>query len=299
MRFVRLPSIPSAPFSVLASVLFALSCGGGGSSPASPTVVATPTPAASASPDSGAGASTYSCPLGMGDVDAACSKSSPQLAAAIDAAIDRLVRERPSLFDLGEEQGAGTAQYRVLDAEAYLDGLVTSLRAAGLCAERTLDRERLVAKSSNAFSEEWDVLSAQGFVRRASGASYKQSCQPASFPVAPADLVSFVFVGFFAIECNAPTVAPDMSLKTLPVTCDGWITATPKLKNGRDVPSWVHGDEVTWFVRDGETLVSVDEDYKYGNAFNRVLRPQGGVGNFSVCATVLGKQGCVNAKTVN
>jgi hypothetical protein len=277
----------------------ALSCGGGGSTPASSNVVAAPTPAATATPDAGAGASGYSCPIGMGDVDASCSRTFPQLTDAVEAAIDRLVREKPSLFNTSEEQGtAGSGQYRVLDAEAYLDGLVANLRGAGLCAERTLDRERIVVKSQNAFSEEWDVLTSQGFVRRTSYA-YTRSCTPSSFPVAAADLVSFVWVGFWAIECNAGTTAPAIGDKILPVQCDGWITATPKLKNGRDVPSWVHGDEVTWHVRDGASLVSVDDDYKFGNPFNKVLRPQGGAGVVSVCATVLGKQGCLNARTVN
>ena len=165
-----------------AAALLALSCGGGGAStPSATTPVATPTPVASSSPLPDSGASASSCPLGMGDVTAACSKTSPQLTAAVEAAIDRLVRERPALFNMNDEQGGG-GQYRVLDAEAYLDGLVANLRAAGLCAERSLDRERIVVKSSNAFSEEWDVLSSQGFIRRASYA-YQQSCTPASFPV--------------------------------------------------------------------------------------------------------------------
>jgi hypothetical protein len=294
---VRLSRSPQLLTAAVAATL-ALSCGGGGGTPASSTVVATPTAAATATPDSGTGASAYSCPIGMGDVDASCSKTSPQLTAAVEAAIDRLVAEKPSLFNTNEEQGAGTGQYRVLDAEAYLDGVVTNLRAAGLCAERALDRERVAVKSQNAFSEEWDVITSRGFIRRTSYA-YTQSCTPSSFPVAAADLVSFVFVGFWEIDCNAGTTAPAFWDKVLPVQCDGWITATPKLKNGRDVPSWIHGEEVTWHVRDGESLVRLDDDSKFGNPFNKVVRPQGGVGAFSVCATVLGKQGCLNARTAD
>jgi hypothetical protein len=298
-RFVLRLSRPPQLLAAAAAAVFALSCGGGGSTPASSTIVATPTPAATATPGTGTGASAYSCPIGMGDVDASCSRTSPQLTDAVEAAIDKLVRERPSLFNTTEEQGAaGSGQYRVLDAEAYLDGLVANLRAAGLCADRALDRERIVVKSQNAFSEEWDVLTSQGFIRRTSYA-YTQSCTPSSFPVAAEDLVSFVWVGYWAIECNAPTVAPSLAEKILPTQCDGWITATPKLKNGRDVPAWVHGNEVTWHVREGASLVSVDDDHKFGNPFNKVLRPQGGVGIFSVCATVLGKQGCLNSRTTN
>jgi hypothetical protein len=260
-----------------------------------PGPVATPTPVVTATPAPDSGSSASSCPLGPGDATASCSRRSPQLTAALEAAIDRLVRERPTLFNTKEEAGDG--QYRVLDAEAYLDGLVANLRAAGLCAERSLDRERVVVKSSNAFSEEWDVLSAQGFIRRGSY-SYQQSCEPASFPVAAADLVSFVWVGFFAIQCNGATTAPGLGDKLLPVACDGYVTATPKLRNGRDVPSWVHGDQVTWHVRDGAELASVDPDWRFGNEFNRIVRPTGGVGDFSICATVLGKMGCLNARIV-
>jgi hypothetical protein len=280
---------------VAAAVLLAVSCGGGGSTASSPGPLptATPVPAPTPTPDGGTSAST--CPLGIGDVTAACSKTSPQLTVAVEAAIDRLVGARPTLFNTSEEQGAGTRQYRVLDAEAYLDGLVANLRAAGLCAERSLDRERLVVKSSNAFSEQWDVLSSQGFIRRSSYA-YQQSCQPASFPVAAAEHISFVWVGIFAFECNPQTAAPNTD-KLLPLACDGYVTATPKQKNGLDVPRWIHGDDVTWHVRDGAELISVDPDWRYGNEFNRVLRPKG-VGYFSICATVLGKMGCLNAHTV-
>lgn len=278
-----------------AAALLALSCGGGGSAPVTSTPVATPTPVVTASPTPESGSYASSCPLGMGDVTAGCSKTSPQLTAALEAAIDKLVREQPALFNTNDEAGAGSGQYRVLDSEAYLDGLVANLRAAGLCAERSLDRERVVAKSSNAFSEEWDVLSSRGFIRRGSY-SYQQSCEPASFPVAPEDLVSFVWVGFFALECSPGTTAPDLGNNVLPLACDGYVTATPKLQNRRDVPSWIHGSDVTWHVRDGAELISVDPDWRYGNEFNRVLRPKG-VGYFSICATVLGKMGCLNART--
>jgi hypothetical protein len=283
---------PLQLLSAFATALLALSCGGGTSTPAVSTPVTTPAPVASSSPAPESGSAAASCPLGMGDVTAACSKTSPQLTAAVEAAIDRLVREKPSLFNTNVEQGAGSGQYRVLDSEAYLDGLVANLRAAGLCAERSLDRERVVAKSQNAFSEEWDVLSAQGFIRRTSYA-YKQSCQPASFPVAAEDLVSFVWVGVFAFECNPGTTAPTEP-RVLPLACDAYMTATPKLLNRQDVPSWIHGSDVKWTVRDGADLISVEDDWRYGNEFNRLVRPKH-TGYFSICATVLGKMGCWNA----
>jgi hypothetical protein len=86
----------------------------------------------------------------------------------MDTAIDLIVRNRPELFNTQEEAGANTGQYRVLDRATYVDGVIANLRAAGLCAERAIDRERVLVKSGNASSEEWDILSSSGFIRRGS-----------------------------------------------------------------------------------------------------------------------------------
>ena len=188
-----------------AAALAAASCGGGGATPVvpgSPTVAA-PDPAPASGGES---ASANSCPIGKGSPDAACAKGSPQLLTAVESAIDRLVRERPELFNLQEESVAGTGQYRVLDKEAYLDGVVANLRAAGLCAERTLDLELVQVKSTNATSEEFDVWTSSGFVRRG-GAAYRQTCTPAAFPVEPRDIIAYVRVVLWGFDCN-PGVAP-------------------------------------------------------------------------------------------
>jgi hypothetical protein len=215
----------------------------------------------------------------------------------METAIDRLVRESPGLFNLQEEAGENTGQYRVLAAEEYLDGLVGSLRAAGLCAERTVDRERVVVKSSNAFSEEWDVLSSSAFVRRGRS-SYRQTCAPAVFPVEPQDLIAYVRTAFFSFECNPGVVAPAPFDGQLRLGCDGFVTATPKQRDGNDVPAWIHGTEIAWELRDGESVVRVEPDPRFGNPFNKILRPTGTVGGFVLCATVLGKEGCLNGRTI-
>ena len=155
---------------VAAAALAAASCGGGGATPAvpgSPTVAA-PDPAP-APASGGESASANSCPIGKGSPDAACAKGSPQLLAAVESAIDRLVRDRPELFNLQEESVAGTGQYRVLDKEAYVDGVLANLRAAGMCAGRSLDLELVQVKSTNAYSEDFDIWTSSGFVRRGGG----------------------------------------------------------------------------------------------------------------------------------
>ena len=169
--------------------LLALSCGGGGSPSTStpPTTVPpqpTPTP-----PTGGGGVSASSCPIGKGSVNTECEKGSSRLQNAVLTAIDTLVQQRPQIFDKTQEAGAGTGQYLVVDKEAYLNGLVANLSAAGFCAQRDPDDfnyERIQAKNENGFSETFDVMTGAGFLR--TNGIYKETCTPASFPVDRGDL---------------------------------------------------------------------------------------------------------------
>ena len=76
--------------------------------------------------------------------------------------MDGLIREKPG--HLRPEQRVSRLArraYKVLDKEAYMNGLVATLVAAGLCAERDVDdalRETIRVKDSNEFSEDFDVL---------------------------------------------------------------------------------------------------------------------------------------------
>ena len=185
----------------------------------------------------------------------------------------------------------------MLAADEYLDGLIANLRAAGLCAERTLDRERIVAKSTNDFSEEWDVLTSSGFIRRGRY-SYVHTCTPASFPVDPQDLIAYVRTVFFSFECLPGVVAPDYRERRMPVGCDGFVTATPRTHDDERVPPWIHGPDIEWELREGADVVRVDPDTRFGNPFNKIVRSTGVVGGFVLCATVLGKEGCLNGQTI-
>jgi len=184
MRFI---SSRTAPWAALAAVgliaLQATSCGGGGSpsSATPPTTVKpqpTPTP-----PSGGSGGTPSSCPLGNGDPNAVCDTASPRLMSAILAAQDLLVQQKPQIFDQTKESGTGTGQFLVLDAEAYLNGLVANLIAAGFCAQRNPDDyayQQIQLKNTNEFSEDFDVLLSTGHMRR--NGDYRDTCTPASFP---------------------------------------------------------------------------------------------------------------------
>ena len=283
---------------VAAVGLAAASCGGGGGTttvPGSPTVAApdpTPTPASG-----GEGASANTCPIGKGDPDAACSKTSPQLLAAVESAIDRLVRDQPELFNQQEESVAGTGQYRVLDKEAYVDGVIANLRAAGLCAGRSLDLERLQVKSTNTFSEDFDIWTSSRFIRRG-GAAYQQTCTPAAFPLEAREIISYVRVVLWGFECNSGVTPPPPHEAQVPLGCDGFVTATAKQRNGQDVPSWVHGPDIQWELREGHDVVAVEPDSSYSNPFNRILYTKGKVGLLYLCATVQGVEGCLYGHTI-
>jgi hypothetical protein len=97
--------------------------------------------------------------------------------------MDQLIEEQPQIFDLGIEAGRETRQYQVLDKEGYLDGLVNALREMGLCAGRSNDDYEIIqVKIDNDFSEDFDVYTSDGFMRRGTGA-YRSTCNPAAFPV--------------------------------------------------------------------------------------------------------------------
>ncbi len=178
------PLAASAALGVVAVLTF--SCGKDSPSSSTPTttVPAQPTP----TPPPIGGGDTFNqanCPLGKGDGHATCGRSHTALLNDVEGAMDALVQQKPQIFDLKDEYAPATAAYKVLDKEAYMDGLVMILRAAGLCAERDPDdpmQQTIRAKDTAEFSEDFDVILSTGHMRRGNGA-YRQTCKPASFPV--------------------------------------------------------------------------------------------------------------------
>ncbi len=184
-RTLPLTAIAVAAVAVLAT--WNSSCGGGSptSTPVTtlasttvPTTVPTTTTTPTTTP-------TASCALGQGVAyPDECARQSPRLLAHVESAMDQLIRERPGIFDLTREQAPGSQAYLVLDRAGYTNGLVANLQAKGLCAEVDVDdpyQQTIHAKDSNEFSEDYDVLLSDGFMRRGNGA-YRQTCTPPNFP---------------------------------------------------------------------------------------------------------------------
>jgi hypothetical protein len=126
---------------------------------------------------------SVACTIGEGSSTTTCARSGSQLASDVDAAIDLVVQQQPKLFDLTQESAKGNRQFKVLDTQAYLAGVLENLRSGGFCADldyATLTR--VLVKNANTFSEEFLVLTADGFIQRANGGSYRTTCTPAEFP---------------------------------------------------------------------------------------------------------------------
>jgi hypothetical protein len=115
-------------------------------------------------------------PAGTGDGQN-CRRESPSFLGDVEAAMDQLIRDEPSIFDLNLTQGCGNCYY-VRNVSRYLSRMPQVLSSRGLCA--IYDGEELAVKNSNAFNDQYDILTAQGFIRR-QGGSYRSTCYPAAF----------------------------------------------------------------------------------------------------------------------
>ena len=184
-RQSRLPALVAA----VAAIALALSCGGG-SSPSTPsTPVTTPVPTPSPTPGGGGGNGSVgqTCHLGYGDLNAQCSdqKKGSQLVNYVLTAMDELVAQQPQLFNLKDEAGTGTGNYRIVDVEGYLNGMVGKLQGYGLCAQRDPGDylfQLINVKATNDYSEDFRVLTSAGYVWH-NAACFKTVCTPASFPL--------------------------------------------------------------------------------------------------------------------
>lgn len=140
----------------------------------SPTPTPTPTPSPTPSP------SAPSCRLssmpecgaaeGPKGVWGCCREEATQtFADLVDTAIDRLLRERPDLFN-GD---------RPKDEDAYVQGVAAILvRDFGLCAKQGGPEDEVAVKNSNGFNEQYDILFGNGRIRHS---GYTVTCRPARF----------------------------------------------------------------------------------------------------------------------
>jgi hypothetical protein len=273
---------------VVAVSTFVLSCGGSPTpaTPPSSTPSIAPTAAPSVAPSTSPGAS--SCRYGKGTLDASCSRQTAAFSADVDAAIMLLTQQHPEIFDLTQQAGEGG--FKVLMPNEYYAGVIQNLEARGFCAG--YDFVDLQVKNSSSFSESYDIMLGSGHIRRAAGA-YRATCSPPDFPLDPEDLIDHVRVSFFAIGCIPGVPPPRNGDRLLLMGCYGYVTASPKDKNGDDIDARIHGERIEWTLAQEITIVSMD-DFP-GVAFNKILTARH-PGEFTICATVKGVRGCLEAE---
>ena len=219
----------------------------------------------------------------------------PGLLPQLNAAIDKLVQDRPSLFNLTDDP-SGRGAYRILDVDAFYEGVIANLNATGLCAQRDyLDPSRVVIKEDNTYSETYDVVGRQTRILRPP--AFVFTCTPANFPLNEGDVVARVSVSFFRFtDCPAGTALPPPH-DSMPVGCRATITATPRDSLGNKLPPELHGSEIAWFVRSGEGTIIGAGPSPDGVPFNLAIDGRQ-AGDFTVCATVAEVTGCLNGHVV-
>lgn len=154
---------------VLAAALPLLACGGSDENArpttTNPTVVASPSPTAA----------KFVCPLpSLPDHHQPCPKETSVYSDGVNAAIDRTLDGRPQLFDFADNI-EGTA-FKVKDKKGYIAAVTEELNKLGFCVAESPE-ELGIKKDTNAFNEQWNIISSDDRVRR----KYVTTCYPAAF----------------------------------------------------------------------------------------------------------------------
>jgi hypothetical protein len=111
---------------------------------------------------------------GSGENDT-CTDDPSCFLSLVQGSVTGVIAERPELFD----QSDGLVL--VLDHEAYMNAVVERVAASGECSIRDPNAgDEMVVKHDNAFAENFDILTADGYARWGDGI-YTSKCIPAWF----------------------------------------------------------------------------------------------------------------------
>jgi len=230
--------------------------------------------------------------VGYGKPDGTCANDvASVLQGEVEEAITTLITEKRELFDF--RSPAVDGGLRIADREGYYQGVVDNLGKKGLCAARNYGGTTLQVKRSNEFSETFVIESPRQSVRLGDSV-FAAHCTPAEFPLTAEDAIFYIRVAFYGIECPPGVAVPAFPLGRLPLTCAGYVTATPKDRGGYNVPAFVHGPDARWRLKTGDGIVALREQPE---PFNFVLQARE-VGRFSLCAEVKGVEGCLDGRVI-
>lgn len=144
-----------------------------------PAAAPTPTPAPNTAPTPAPPPpSSRSCGLGAGNGSGNdCPFERARFQEDVERAIDNTIRNNPSLFDRSKDRCAQGCPF-VRNTDGYWDAVTSEMRLLGYCAVN--DGKELAVKNTNAFNDQYDIINAEGFIRRGAG-SYRATCYPAWF----------------------------------------------------------------------------------------------------------------------
>jgi hypothetical protein len=107
-----------------------------------------------------------------------CPRQEPSFLNEVESALDQLVRQEPQLFNLKKTSKGCANCYQIVDSDRYVQRMAELMSERGLCG--LYDGEELAVKRTNAFNDQYDIFTADGFIRRQLG-SYRSTCYPAWF----------------------------------------------------------------------------------------------------------------------
>ena len=107
-----------------------------------------------------------------------CPQESPSFMAEVEQAIDLAIHEHPEMINTQRARGCANC-YQVLDTHNFPEEVGRNLEKRGYCTK--YDGEELAVKSSNRFNDQYDILLAEGYLRRETTGAYRVTCYPAWF----------------------------------------------------------------------------------------------------------------------
>ena len=143
--------------------------------PQSPAPTPTPNePESSPTPDpSGGGTVPQSCAPAPAPGNERCPREDrSDFLGLVESAYDSLIAQHPNWFS-----GKGTSATLNISSEDWTWAVVNEVRRKGYCAG--IYAEEVSVRTSKAYSENFDVVTSSGTVRRGEGA-YRSTCYPAS-----------------------------------------------------------------------------------------------------------------------
>jgi hypothetical protein len=105
-----------------------------------------------------------------------CPREEPSFMAEVEQAIDRTIAEHPEMVNTQRARGCGNC-YQVLDTHNFPEEVGRNLEKMGFCTK--YDGEELAVKNVNRFNDQYDLLLAEGFIRRETNGAYRSTCYPA------------------------------------------------------------------------------------------------------------------------